>query len=77
MCTLALIGTALSVGGALIEGQQSRQMADYQVRAYEQQAQADAQAAAFEQGQERHKQDLCCRRRAPGPAPRASPCQAH
>ena len=61
MCTLALLGlagTALSVGGALVEGQQSKQMADYQARAYEQQAQADAQQAAFEQGQERHKQDL-------------------
>ncbi|AZO00577.1 hypothetical protein EJ066_27570 [Mesorhizobium sp. M9A.F.Ca.ET.002.03.1.2] len=58
MCTLALIGTALSVGGALAEGQQSRQMADYQAKAYEQQAQADAQSAAFEQSQERHKQDL-------------------
>ena len=61
MCTLALLGlagTALSVGGALVEGQQSKQMADYQAKAYEQQAQADAQAAAFEQGQERRKQDL-------------------
>lgn len=58
MCTLALIGTALSVGGALVEGQQSRQMADYQAKAHELQARADAQAAAFEQGQERHKQDL-------------------
>ncbi|ESY25727.1 MULTISPECIES: hypothetical protein [unclassified Mesorhizobium] len=58
MCTLALLGTVLSVGGALAEGQQSKQMADYQAKAYQQQAQADAQAAAFEQGQERHKQDL-------------------
>lgn len=58
MCTLALIGTALSIGGGLVEGQQSRRMADYQAKAYEQQARADAQAAAFEQGQERHKQDL-------------------
>ncbi|MER8829862.1 hypothetical protein NKH73_27765 [Mesorhizobium sp. M0938] len=58
MCTLALIGTALSVGGALVEGQQSRQMADNQAKAYEQQAQAEAQSAAFEQGQERHKQEL-------------------
>ncbi|MBA1143186.1 glycoside hydrolase family protein [Mesorhizobium neociceri] len=61
MCTLALLGlagTALSVGGALVEGQQSKQMADYQAKAYEQQAQADAQSAAFEQGQERRKQDL-------------------
>ncbi|BCG79527.1 hypothetical protein [Mesorhizobium sp. 113-3-3] len=61
MCTLALLGlagTALSVGGALVEGQQSKQMADYQAKAYEQQAQAEAQSAAFEQSQERHKQDL-------------------
>lgn len=58
MCTLALIGTALSVGGALAEGQQSKQMAEYQAKAYEQQARADAQSSAFEQGQERHKQDL-------------------
>lgn len=58
MCTLALLGTALSVGGALVEGQQSKQMADYQAKAYEQQAQAEAQSAAFEQGQERHKQEL-------------------
>ncbi|WP_421917376.1 hypothetical protein [Mesorhizobium sp.] len=33
-------------------------MADYQAKAYEQQAQAEAQSAAFEQGQERRKQDL-------------------
>ncbi|RWN27725.1 MAG: hypothetical protein E5Y04_10180 [Mesorhizobium sp.] len=58
MCTLALIGTALSVGGALVEGQQSKQMADYQAKAYGQQAQAEAQSSAFEQTQERHKQDL-------------------
>ena len=58
MCTLALLGTVLSVGGALLEGQQSKQMAEYQAKAYEQQAQADAQQAAFDQGQERHKQDL-------------------
>jgi hypothetical protein len=58
MCTLALLGTVLSVGGALVDGQQSRQMADYQARAYQQQARADAQASAFEQGQERHKQEL-------------------
>lgn len=61
MCTLALLsvaGTALSAGGALVEGQQQKQMADMQAKAYEQQAQADAQASAFEQAQEKHKQDL-------------------
>jgi hypothetical protein len=61
MCTLALLGlagTALSAGGALLQGQQQKQMADYQAKAYEQQAQAEAQSAAYEQGQERRKQDL-------------------
>ena len=58
MCTLALLGTAISAGGALMQGAQQRQLADYQARAYEQQAQAEAQSAAFEQSQERRKQDL-------------------
>lgn len=58
MCTIALIGLGLSVGGALVEGQQQKQMADMQAKAYEQQAQADAQASAFEASQEKHKQDL-------------------
>lgn len=55
---LTIAGTAISAGGALVEGQQQAQMADYQARAYEQQAQADQQAATFEQAQERHKQEL-------------------
>ncbi|RWI19454.1 MAG: hypothetical protein EOQ94_20900 [Mesorhizobium sp.] len=58
MCTLALLGTAISVGGTLMQGVQQQQMANYQAKAYEQQAQADAQSAAFERSQERHKQDL-------------------
>ena len=58
MCTLALLGTAISAGGALMQGVQQQQLANYQAKAYEQQAQADAQSAAFEQRQERHKQDL-------------------
>lgn len=33
-------------------------MANYQAKAYEQQAQADAQASAFESAQERKKQEL-------------------
>lgn len=55
---MAIAGTALSAGGALVEGQQQKQMADYQAKAYEQQAQADAQSSAFEAAQERKKQDL-------------------
>ncbi|CDX39923.1 conserved exported hypothetical protein [Mesorhizobium sp. SOD10] len=58
MCTLALLGTAISVGGALMQGVQEQQLANYQAKAYEQQARADAQSAAFEQRQERRKQDL-------------------
>lgn len=58
MCTLALLGTAISVGGALMQGAQQQQLANYQAKAYEQQAQADAQSAAFERSQERRKQDL-------------------
>ncbi|TGP27251.1 MULTISPECIES: hypothetical protein [unclassified Mesorhizobium] len=58
MCTLALLGTAISVGGALVQGAQQQQLANYQAKAYEQQAQADAQSAAFEQRQERRRQDL-------------------
>lgn len=58
MCTLALLGTALSVGGALAQGQQQKQMADHQARSYQQQALADAQGAAIDMRRERHKQDL-------------------
>lgn len=58
MCTIALLGVALSVGGALVEGQQQQAMANAQAKAYEQQATAEAQASAFEQAQERKKQDL-------------------
>jgi hypothetical protein len=58
MCTIALIGIGLSVGGALMQGQQEKQMQEMQAKAYEQQGQADAQAASFEQSQEKHKQDL-------------------
>jgi hypothetical protein len=58
MCTLALLGTALSVGGALAQGQQQKQMADYQARVYEQQALAEAQSTALDLNRERRKQDL-------------------
>lgn len=58
MCSLELIGMAISAGGALMQGVQDKQLADYQAKAYEQQARADAQSAAFEQSQERSKQDL-------------------
>jgi len=58
MCTFALIGLGLSVGGAVMEGAQQQEMANLQAKAYNQQAEADSQASAFEQAQERHKQEL-------------------
>lgn len=62
MCTLTLavglLGTAISVGGSIAQGQQAQQMAEMQARAIEQQSEADAQASAFEQARERKKQEL-------------------
>lgn len=58
MCSFALLGLGLSIGGSIVEGAQQQQMANAQAKAYEQQAQADAQASAFEQAQERKKQQL-------------------
>lgn len=61
MCTFALLGlagTAISTVGAVASGAQQQQMANMQAKAYEQQAQADGQAAAFEAAQEKRKQDL-------------------
>lgn len=58
MCSIALLGIGLSVGGALVQGVQAQQMANAQAKAYDQQAKADQQAAAFEAAQERRKQEL-------------------
>jgi hypothetical protein len=58
MCSIAILGIALSVGGSLIQGQQQAQMVEMQARAYEQQAQADAQASAYEAEREKRKQEL-------------------
>lgn len=58
MCTFALLALGLSVGGSVATGAQQQQMDNYQAKAYEQQAKADAQASAFEQAQERKKQEL-------------------
>lgn len=57
MCVgLETLGIVLSVGGALVSGVQSMQMAKAQQQAYEQQARADAQASAYEAGQEKKRQ---------------------
>lgn len=55
---LTIASTVISAGGAVAGGIQAKQMGDYQGKAYEQQAQADAQATAFEMGQERKRQEL-------------------
>lgn len=55
---LTIAGTAVSAGGAIMQGQQQQQMANMQAKAYEQQAQADAQASAYEQRQEQRRQEL-------------------
>lgn len=55
---LTIASTTLSVGGALVQGQQQQQMAEYQARAYEQQRHAEAQASAYEAKQERRKREL-------------------
>jgi hypothetical protein len=61
MCALAaigLVGTAISAAGAIAQGQQAKVMADYQAKAYQQQAAADAMASGYEQQRERQKQAL-------------------
>lgn len=60
MCVVALgiLGTVLSVGGAIMQGQQEAAMAEAQAKAYEQQGRNDAIASAYEARQERRKQDL-------------------
>ena len=57
MC-LALISTVIGVAGAIAQGQAAAASAEAQARAYEQQAQGEQQAAAFEAMQEHRKQEL-------------------
>lgn len=54
----SLASAGLQTAGSLAQGQQAQQMAEMQARSIEQQAQADAQASAFEASRERHKQAL-------------------
>jgi hypothetical protein len=61
MCALAaigLVGTAISAAGSIAQGRQAEVMANYQAKAYGQQARADAQSAAYEASQERRQQAL-------------------
>lgn len=55
---LTIASTALSVGGAVVQGQQAAQNAELQARAIEQQRQAESQASAYEAKQEQRRQEL-------------------
>ena len=58
MIALGLIGAGIQAAGMMAQGRNAEMMAEYQARAWEQQAQADAQSAAYEMQRERHRQDL-------------------
>ena len=58
MIALGLIGAGIQAAGMIAQGRNAQTMAEYQARAYEQQAQADSQAAGYEMQRERHRQDL-------------------
>jgi hypothetical protein len=55
---LTLASTALSVGGAVVQGQQAAQNAEMQAKAIDQQKQAQANADAYEAQQEKRRQEL-------------------
>lgn len=55
---LGLVGTAVSVAGSVAAGNQQQALAEAQAQALEQSKEADQKASAFEQMQERRKQDL-------------------
>lgn len=61
MCFIAALGLAsagIQAAGMVMQGKQAEAMANYQAKAYEQQARSDAQASAYEAARERHQQDL-------------------
>lgn len=53
---LAVVGTAISAGGSIMQGQQQAALAEAQAGAYEQQAGADRRAASYEITQEQRRQ---------------------
>lgn len=55
---VGLIGAGISAAGMIAQGKQAEAMANYQAKALERQATADAQASAYEGMRERHKQEL-------------------
>jgi hypothetical protein len=55
---IAMAGSAISAGGALMQGKQAAAMADYQAQVYKRQAEQEQQASAYEQQRERHRQEL-------------------
>jgi hypothetical protein len=55
---IAIAGSAISAGGALMQGKQAEAAANYQAQVYKRQAEQEKAASAYEQGRERHRQEL-------------------
>lgn len=58
MIGLSIAGTAVSAAGQIAQGNSAAEMGALQQQAYESQARSTAKASAFEQAQERRKQEL-------------------
>jgi len=58
MVGLSLAGTAIQAAGQIAQGENANEMGQLQQKAYDDQARAQAKASAYEQMQERRKQDL-------------------
>jgi hypothetical protein len=55
---MAIAGSAVSAGGALMQGKQAQAMAEMQAQVYKRQALQESQASAYERDRERHRQEL-------------------
>jgi hypothetical protein len=55
---IAIAGSAISAGGALMQGKQAEAAANLQAQAQKRQALQESQASAYERDQERHRQEL-------------------
>jgi hypothetical protein len=55
---IAIAGSAISAGGALMQGKQAEAAANLQAQVQRRQAEQERQASAYEQGRERHRQEL-------------------
>jgi hypothetical protein len=73
---IAIAGSAISAGGALMQGKQAEAAANLQAQAQKRQALQESQASAYERDQERHRQELAqSAARASGVALSGSPAE--